>query len=248
MTASAALQVVRRAAVTAVAVITTDSMPAGSVWEMLTTQCWVERLVRTGRASTRKSPSDSAAAKLTVNEIGSPRRSGCCKTDCSACAAVIPPNGPTMLAYRGWVRPCQWRVDSRPCSCADTGTGVSASASSKGCRLVTLRTLLIRMLLSVMAARPRGRRAPIPECAPGAGPAQSAARRRQKKKATRRWPAFVALRRARKCPPRPGQCPRTWSPCRTSGCAGAGRAPRSRPGWRRWRPAGGPARWRHPSG
>jgi hypothetical protein len=98
MTASAALQVVRRAAVTAVAVSTTDSTPAGSVCEILTTQCWVERLVRTGRDSTRNAPSDNAAAKFTVNEIGSPRRSGCCITDCSACAAVTPPNGPTMLA------------------------------------------------------------------------------------------------------------------------------------------------------
>jgi hypothetical protein len=98
MTASAALQVVRRAAVTAVAVSTTDSTPAGSVCERLTTQCWVERLVRTGRLSTRNSPSDSAAAKFTVNEMGSPRRSGCCITACRACAAVMPPNGPTMLA------------------------------------------------------------------------------------------------------------------------------------------------------
>jgi hypothetical protein len=103
MTASAALQVVRRAAVTAVAVSTTDSTPAGSVCEMLITQCWVDRLVRTGRDSTRNGPSDSAAAKFTVNDTGSPRRPGCCITDCRACAAVMPPNGPTMLAYAGWV-------------------------------------------------------------------------------------------------------------------------------------------------
>ena len=51
MVASAALQVGRRSAVTAVAVNTTESTPPGPLWLSVTSQCWVERLVRTGRAS-----------------------------------------------------------------------------------------------------------------------------------------------------------------------------------------------------
>ncbi len=97
MTASTALQVGRRSAVTAVAVSTTVSSPAGSVCDTSTSQCWVERLVRIGRASMRKAPSASAAAKFAVNDTGSPSRSGWSITALSAWAALRPPKGPTMF-------------------------------------------------------------------------------------------------------------------------------------------------------
>ena len=98
MGASTALQVSRRSAVTALAVSMTASTPSAPVCVIVTVQCWVERLVRAGRASTRKGASASAAAKLTVSATGSPSRSGWASTAASACAAVTPPNGPTMLA------------------------------------------------------------------------------------------------------------------------------------------------------
>jgi hypothetical protein len=60
----------------------------------------------------------------------------------------------------------------------------------------------------------------------------------------RRGNSLPRLTSARRSPPRPCRCRRTWSPCRISGCAGAGRAPWSRRGSRRWRRAGDPARWR----
>jgi len=34
---------------------------------------------------------------LTVIAMGVPSTSGCCITDCSASAAVVPPKGPTMF-------------------------------------------------------------------------------------------------------------------------------------------------------
>jgi hypothetical protein len=90
---SPALQVSRRVAVKAVAVSTVAPPCVISI-----TQCWVERLVRAGRAVTANGPSASAAQKLTVSDTGSPRRCGCCSTAFNACAAVTPPNGPTILA------------------------------------------------------------------------------------------------------------------------------------------------------
>ena len=51
------------------------------------------RLVYTGRGV--DNPRETA--KLTVNDTGSPRHCGCRSTACRACAAVTPPNGPTML-------------------------------------------------------------------------------------------------------------------------------------------------------
>ncbi|SRR6478609_11693520 len=85
-------------------------------------QCCVERLVRTGRAEISKAPSVIGPAKLTVNDSGSPRRSGCFSTDSSNVAAVTPPNGPTMLLYAGLVSP----VDKPAVS------GVNPTAASKG--------------------------------------------------------------------------------------------------------------------
>ena len=88
----------RRAAVTTEAVTTVSSSPDAPDCVMTTTQCWVERLVRTGCADTANGPSASAAQKFTVSDSGSPSSAGCCITAFSAVAAVMPPNGPTMLA------------------------------------------------------------------------------------------------------------------------------------------------------
>jgi hypothetical protein len=90
--ASAADQVRRRWASTAVAV--TATWPCCSSCRL---QRWVERLVRTGWASISKAPSATGPAKLTVSEIGSPWRRGCSSTALSSVAAVVPPKGPTML-------------------------------------------------------------------------------------------------------------------------------------------------------
>ena len=59
---SFALQVSRRAAVTAVAVITTPSAPDASACNNSTVQCCVERLVRTGVAVMLNGPSAMALA------------------------------------------------------------------------------------------------------------------------------------------------------------------------------------------
>jgi len=59
---SARLQVSRRAAVTAVAVVVTTGSPSAPVCTMDTFQCWVERLVRTGVASTVNGPVVGAPA------------------------------------------------------------------------------------------------------------------------------------------------------------------------------------------
>ena len=91
--ASGADQVSRRSANTAVPLAATSPPCDSSI-----AQCWVERLVRSGSATTSNSPSASAAAKLTVSATGSPCRAGCCSAACSTHAAVTPPNGPTMFA------------------------------------------------------------------------------------------------------------------------------------------------------
>jgi hypothetical protein len=62
MGVSLTLQVSRRAAVTAVAVITTPASPSASACDSSSIQCWVERLVRAGLAVTLNGPSASAAA------------------------------------------------------------------------------------------------------------------------------------------------------------------------------------------
>lgn len=59
---SLTLQVWRRTAVTAVAVVTICGWPSASGWVMVSSQCWVERLVRTGLASISKVPGPTAAA------------------------------------------------------------------------------------------------------------------------------------------------------------------------------------------
>ena len=56
------LQVSRRAAVTAVAVVVTTGAPSAPVCSNSTVQCWVDRLVRTGRADKVNGPSTSAPA------------------------------------------------------------------------------------------------------------------------------------------------------------------------------------------
>ncbi len=117
ISASPQAQVSRRTANMAVAVVAT-----ASPWRSDSVQCWVERLVRTGRASISNGPSAIGPAKLTVSETGSPRRCGWSSAACSSVAAVMPPNGPIMFQYAGVVRP------RKRCSPA----GSSASASSKG--------------------------------------------------------------------------------------------------------------------
>ena len=94
---SVRLQVSRRAAVTAVAVVTTTGWPWASFCTMAAVQCWVERLVRTACSCTSKSPWARAAAKLTVMDSGAPSRSGCRSMAASTVAAVLPPKGPTMF-------------------------------------------------------------------------------------------------------------------------------------------------------
>ena len=59
---SPALQVSRRTAVTAVAVVVTTGAPSASACRMDSVQCWVERLVRTGVACTVNGPVDRAPA------------------------------------------------------------------------------------------------------------------------------------------------------------------------------------------
>lgn len=98
MGSSSTLQVSRRAAVTTLAVATVAGSPCASGCVRASTQCWVERLVRTGCALTVKAPSATAAQKFTVSDSGSPNKAGCCSTAFSRVAAVMPPKGPTMLA------------------------------------------------------------------------------------------------------------------------------------------------------
>lgn len=80
------------------AVTTVACSPPAPGCVIATTQCWVERLVRTGCAVTLNTPSARAAQKFTVSDNGSPSSAGCRITALSAAAAVMPPNGPTMLA------------------------------------------------------------------------------------------------------------------------------------------------------
>ena len=71
-----------------------------------------------------KGPSATAPAKLTVSATGSPRRSGCSITALRTWAAVMPPNGPTMLAQAG----CAVTPDGRlfiSCSTLSFGSGAA---------------------------------------------------------------------------------------------------------------------------
>ncbi len=87
------VQVSRRSANTAVAVAAISAP-----WVIAIDQCWVERFVRTGTTSIVYPPSATGPAKLTVSATGSPMRAGCVSAALSIVAAVMPPNGPTMLA------------------------------------------------------------------------------------------------------------------------------------------------------
>jgi hypothetical protein len=62
MGASDRLQVSRRTAVTAVAVVATTGWPCASFCSTPTVQCWVERLVRTGCSWISNGPSLRAPA------------------------------------------------------------------------------------------------------------------------------------------------------------------------------------------
>ena len=60
MGTSPALQVSRRTAVTAVAVVVTTGAPSASAWRMVKVQCWVDRFPRARRGLHGKRPAVSA--------------------------------------------------------------------------------------------------------------------------------------------------------------------------------------------
>lgn len=62
MGTSPTLQVSRRTAVTAVAVVVTTCAPSAPACRIDSVQCWVERLVRTGVACTVNAPAVKAPA------------------------------------------------------------------------------------------------------------------------------------------------------------------------------------------
>jgi len=90
--ASPLFQVSRRTANTALPVMVISPFCNSS-----RCQCWVDRLVRDGRATISNAPSAIGPAKLTVSALGSPSRSGWFSAACSMTAAVAPPNGPIMF-------------------------------------------------------------------------------------------------------------------------------------------------------